>query len=279
MDVYWNSQMVNVENDHTAGRWSGVKDAYDKFRAQPPEGLISLLAQISKKKIPDVILDLGCGTGLSTRPWARFAGTVIGIDPSEEMLGLARTKDHFSNIRYELGTGSRINMPDGSVDIITSAHSIHWMEPESTIVEIMRVLKRDGMFVMYGHNFPPLSMHLEIDSAYFGFKKKCEELALKLGLNEGFYKNMVDFSAHLYAGGGFEHFREFYFHEEKKWTAADYIGWLHTHGVVQKLLQRRINEDEFDLPALERKIQQFLGDVPADMILTWRVIVFKNPNF
>jgi len=36
------------------------------------------------------VLDLGCGTGLSTRPWAGIAETVTGVDRSPTMLRLAR---------------------------------------------------------------------------------------------------------------------------------------------------------------------------------------------
>lgn len=45
------------------------------------------------------VLDLGCGTGLSTRPWARVAETVLGVDRSPEMLRLARRRRP-RNVRY-----------------------------------------------------------------------------------------------------------------------------------------------------------------------------------
>ena len=47
------------------------------------------------------ILDLGCGTGLSTRPWARIAEAVIGVDCSTSMLRLARLlRGRAHNVRY-----------------------------------------------------------------------------------------------------------------------------------------------------------------------------------
>ncbi|MGH7407999.1 MAG: class I SAM-dependent DNA methyltransferase [Candidatus Methylomirabilales bacterium] len=47
------------------------------------------------------VLDLGCGTGLSTRPWARIAEAVTGVDRSTAMLRLARPRrSRARNIRY-----------------------------------------------------------------------------------------------------------------------------------------------------------------------------------
>ena len=47
------------------------------------------------------VLDLGCGTGLSTRPWARIAEAVTGVDRSTAMLRLARPRrGRARNVRY-----------------------------------------------------------------------------------------------------------------------------------------------------------------------------------
>ena len=56
----------------------------------------------------DEVLDIGCGTGLTTREAARAAapGRVVGVDVSERMLERAReltTAERLDNVRYELG--------------------------------------------------------------------------------------------------------------------------------------------------------------------------------
>jgi SAM-dependent methyltransferase len=45
------------------------------------------------------VLDLGCGTGLSTRPWAQVAETVFGVDRAPAMLRLARRRRP-PNVRF-----------------------------------------------------------------------------------------------------------------------------------------------------------------------------------
>src|SRR5215213_8383005 len=56
----------------------------------------------------DEVLDVGCGTGLTTREAARAAapGRVVGVDVSERMLERARqltAGERVDNVRYELG--------------------------------------------------------------------------------------------------------------------------------------------------------------------------------
>jgi ubiquinone/menaquinone biosynthesis C-methylase UbiE len=56
----------------------------------------------------DEVVDIGCGTGLTTREAARAAvpGRVVGVDVSERMLERARrvtAAERLDNVRYELG--------------------------------------------------------------------------------------------------------------------------------------------------------------------------------
>jgi predicted TPR repeat methyltransferase len=61
-----------------------VATRYAEVRPPLHDRVVRLLAERLPK--PERALDLGCGTGLSTRPMSSFAHTVIGVDVSEEML-------------------------------------------------------------------------------------------------------------------------------------------------------------------------------------------------
>src|ERR1035437_4594814 len=63
-------------------RFLGFAPVYDRFRPQPPEVAVDVLCQIAQVERPGLVVDLGCGTGLSTRIWAGRAERVIGIEPS-----------------------------------------------------------------------------------------------------------------------------------------------------------------------------------------------------
>lgn len=166
-------------------RWAKNTTNYDTFRPSVPSDLLNQVVSLYGEPI-ECVLDLGCGTGLSTRPWTTYALQVIGVDPSEEMLASA-SKISEGNIQFIRGSGHAIPLPDGSVDIVACHASIHWMKPESSMLEIMRVLKPQGMLVLLNHNWPPLSNSLALDAAYFQFKSVLGELVA----NKDYYKKLL----------------------------------------------------------------------------------------
>lgn len=122
--------------------------AYDRGRDHGPEVLnlwMDLVSSHVKDQRLKMILDLGCGTGrFSEALRARFDAEVIGIDPSKKMLEQARRKPQDRRIRYELGRGESIPVPDHSVDLIFMSMVFHhFRDPTLAARECRRVL-RDG---------------------------------------------------------------------------------------------------------------------------------------
>jgi ubiquinone/menaquinone biosynthesis C-methylase UbiE len=73
----------------------------------------------------DDVLDIGCGTGLTTREAACAAaqGRVVGVDVSERMLERARqltTAERLGNVRYELGDAQVHRFPPAGFDVALS---------------------------------------------------------------------------------------------------------------------------------------------------------------
>ncbi len=55
----------------TIERFSGWADLYDRHRPEPPAVLADVVSQFGGLAFPTLVVDLGCGTVLSTR----FGGT------------------------------------------------------------------------------------------------------------------------------------------------------------------------------------------------------------
>ncbi|GJM69351.1 hypothetical protein HMSSN036_15670 [Paenibacillus macerans] len=43
-------------------------------------------------RAPEYVADVGCGTGLSTMIWLKHAERVIGIEPNDDMRGVALSR-------------------------------------------------------------------------------------------------------------------------------------------------------------------------------------------
>jgi predicted TPR repeat methyltransferase len=67
----------------------GFAARYDRFRPRPPQVLLDVLCRYARVERPVLVVDLGCGTGLSTRAWSGVAEHVVGIEPNPAMLAVA----------------------------------------------------------------------------------------------------------------------------------------------------------------------------------------------
>src|SRR5438093_4373845 len=63
---------------------------YDAYRPVPPDDLLAILALVARTDRPQLVVDLGSGTGLSTRVWAERADEVVGVEPNPRMVERAR---------------------------------------------------------------------------------------------------------------------------------------------------------------------------------------------
>ena len=260
-------------------RWASIANEYNQYRIKPPVELVSWMADFwSVEETPDLVADIGCGTGLSTRPWAAHAKRVIGIDPSEEMLAISRSKNLAENVTFQIGFGSNTGFQDNSVDIVTAMHSIHWMEPKSTLIEIQRVLKGNGLLIVYGYELSPTSQFLEVEHKLFTLKKKIGELTLQYGLEKDiyFYKD-IEFFNFAVKEKAFLYNRYFYFSEVIHWDSNDYLGWIYTLGNVQKLRKDvGLSDEEIGISRLRAVVEKHFQSQKKPLIITWKVFLFKN---
>ncbi len=92
-------------------------------------------------------LDLACGTGDIAFLLAEKyqAGHIIGLDLTEDMLALARTRNTFSNVTFLKGDMGQLEIPVESIDIVTGGYALR-NAPDlgQAIGEIHRVLKPGG---------------------------------------------------------------------------------------------------------------------------------------
>ncbi len=102
----------------------------------------------------DSIVDVACGTGDMMGYWKRRAlkagvsvGEIVGIDPSEGMVGVGREK--FPEMTFHIAPATALPKPGGSADIISISYGIrNVVEREAALREFNRVLKPGGLVVI-----------------------------------------------------------------------------------------------------------------------------------
>jgi ubiquinone/menaquinone biosynthesis C-methylase UbiE len=104
----------------------------------------------------DSVLDVGCGTGevtLRAKMRAGKAGQVFGIDPTPEMITVARNKAARKGLEidFRIGVIEWLPFSDSSINVVTSSLMMHHL-PENLkirgLAEIYRVLKPGGRLLI-----------------------------------------------------------------------------------------------------------------------------------
>ncbi len=141
-------------------RFLGFADLYDEGRPSLPEKAMEILQRYTNNDI-NLIVDIGCGTGNSTKVCTKFADKVIGIEPSEDMLNKAKEKEN-EQLSFQKGLGNDTGLNSNIADIVICSQAFHWMEPTSTISEISRILKKGGIFAIIDADWlPVIDLRLE----------------------------------------------------------------------------------------------------------------------
>jgi ubiquinone/menaquinone biosynthesis C-methylase UbiE len=68
----------------------------------------------------DTIVDVGCGTGALAVELAGRGHTVVGLDPSHQMLAVARRRPGGGRVRWIEGDASRLDVRDADLALMTS---------------------------------------------------------------------------------------------------------------------------------------------------------------
>jgi ubiquinone/menaquinone biosynthesis C-methylase UbiE len=99
-----------------------------------------------------LVLDLGCGTGLLSNILVGNGFEVIGVDISLESLRVLQQRE--SKIYTTQADATLLPFIDGSCNAVVSLGAWrHFSDPRRVIVEVARILKKDGILIV-GY-FPP----------------------------------------------------------------------------------------------------------------------------
>lgn len=95
-----------------------------------------------------VVLDVGCGTGLIAAELAeRHGSTVVGVDPSPEMLEVARGRSG-ARARFEPGRAEELAFADETFERAVMVSVVHHVDRPQAFAQVRRVLEPGGRFVI-----------------------------------------------------------------------------------------------------------------------------------
>ena len=131
-------------------RFTGKAGIYNKFRSSYPKAMIDYLYSAVGFGEDSVVADVGSGTGIFSRLLLEAGSRVIGVEPNDDMRGIAENElggkfEKFTSIK---ASAEHTGLPDGSVDFVTAAQAFHWFDAAAFKIECRRVLKPAGRVVL-----------------------------------------------------------------------------------------------------------------------------------
>jgi SAM-dependent methyltransferase len=285
-------------------RFSGFADLYDAHRPSPPARLGPLLATYAGAEHPDVV-DLGSGTGLSSRWAASWAASVIGVEPNPDMRAQAEARGG-SPVTYRAGTAQASGLPDACADVVLAVQALHWMEPEATFAEVARLLRPGGVFAAIDADWPPVSGLTAAEEAWAVVHRRVRvfEARAAAGVAADELRRPVDHdddalrdedlhdphrnrampgnvrswskSGHLDrmgASGRFRFTRELLLDEPVAGGAERFIALMRSQGSYQGLRRLGLSDEDMGVDAFDRQVQEAFAAArhPVALSFSWRV--------
>lgn len=125
------------------GRFDGRAEAYARWRPDYPDPAFAAILGSEPRGVP--LVDLGAGTGISSRQLASRGARVIAIEPNPEMCALISPTRMLSPA---IGAAESIPLRSGSVRVATAFQAFHWFDAERALAEIHRVLVPRGRLAL-----------------------------------------------------------------------------------------------------------------------------------
>lgn len=256
--------------ESNAARFTGFAPLYDEARPAMPAAATALLIRYLGRA-PETVVDLGCGTGLSSLAWRDRCRRLIGVDPSGDMLAVARQRET-AGVEFLQAFADRTGLPDNTADIVVCSQSFHWMEPHSTLKEAARILRPGGVFAAVDCDWPPVC-GWEAEAAYERLTAAVDErIAAEPSLEGGVRR--WDKRRHLdniRQSGRFRYARELVLLHREEGTADRVIALAMSQGGLQSVLKKDSASLAAPLKDFEDAVRSCLGAGSFPLDFCYRV--------
>lgn len=146
-----------------------VAGLYDEVRPGYPEKLVEDVVALSGIPEGGRILELGCGPGKATLPFARRGYVMICLEPGQKMTQLAaRHCRPFADVQIENTSFEEWPLREGDFDLVMSATAFHWIPQEVRLVKAAAALKEGGALAVFwnDHRRGGEGLGREIEAVY-----------------------------------------------------------------------------------------------------------------
>lgn len=286
-----------------AERFSGFADLYDRSRPTPPTALGPLLARYARLARP-VVVDLGSGSGASSRWAATWAASVTGIEPNDDMRAVAESRPA-AGVTYTKARAEQTGLADRVADVVLAVQSMHWMAPGPTLAEVARILRPGGVLAVVDADWPPVAGVARAEQAWTTVHRRLRVFDARVARGETGQRlrrpiaaddpalvgdDLADphcdrqlpegvrswakseHLARMTASGAFGFTRELLFDQPIGGGADRFVDLLHSQGSYQTLRRLGLSDQDLGAAAFADEVRQAFADAPPGpgLSFSWR---------
>jgi SAM-dependent methyltransferase len=137
---------------------------YDDVRPGYPEDLFDDVASLSGIPAGGRILEIGCGTGQATAPFARRGYRILCIELGENMAAVARRNlEAYPNAEVRTGAFEESSLREKAFDLAISATAFHWLDPAVAYPKVASALRDGGSLALFWN----VHVHSDASEGFF----------------------------------------------------------------------------------------------------------------
>ena len=130
-----------------------VARLYDAVRPSYPPLLAADIQFLSKLEDDSSVLDVGCGTGKSTEPFAKLGYKVHALDPGLDLLAVCRERlCAYGNVTFENATLEGWRDRGRHFNLIIGGNPFHWLD-EVAKRRLLRITEPSSAIAIFWHTF------------------------------------------------------------------------------------------------------------------------------
>jgi SAM-dependent methyltransferase len=150
-----------------ASTFDRVARLYDQIRPGYPEALIDDAIALSGISLAGRILEIGCGSGQATLPFARRGYTLLALEPGRNLAALAATHCRpYPQVQIEPTSFEAWTLQPQRFDLVLSASAFDWIPPETGFPKAAAALKEGGALALLWND------HCGADTPFFRAVKR-----------------------------------------------------------------------------------------------------------
>ncbi len=131
-------------------------ELYAQARPRYPASLYQWLKSVCLNH--DAVWDVGCGNGQAAIDLSGYFRRVEATDISAAQIA---NSPNCERVRFSIQPAEYTNFAESSFDAVCVAQALHWFDYERFWPEVLRVLKKNGVFAAWGYRWPQIDSSID----------------------------------------------------------------------------------------------------------------------